>query len=594
MPTNNSINTGWLGTLSDVELGTDTTKLLAPSTFTGYMGLLDFTGFVSWAAGGPYYNVATLGTFKLLVGGTGYIKGKLITWVAQNYVGMVAGNCYYIYIDSSGTIGASTTRTDALFTDNIVLYECLRDSTPVTNVQISVKENHPYNYPATTSNYEHDNIGTLIENNSQGANITLNGTQKIQINGADVLSDHGLETTIPDSASTGVTFNKVYTLAGGKWATYTSTDTFTGHWNNAGTVTALSANKYAVYTLYVSKDNLNTTTPVYFAVLDTSQYSNLTSANNAIAAGSTSKSTNELQQLELCQLGYIIYSQASNSINSVIIAKTTLRSSTSTAGANQASLINVNTSTFTGWLGASDTTVQQSLNDLDQVLIGGTSGYPVVSNGGTSKPTYQQLSLTAGVTGVLPIVNGGTNASAMTTTDGVVYYDGTRLVTTTAGTATQVLTSNGAGVAPTFQSPASSPILTKKITLTSAQIKLLFGTPITIVSAQGANTIIVPISATSKFLYGGSNVFTGGAGIYVNYSGTMSTSLSANLFSATIMTGSVSKFSTSPAAVVSAQSVGYMDNVDLVVQTGGPNFGGNAANDNSIIIYLTYYVATLT
>lgn len=52
------------------------------------------------------------------------------------------------------------------------------------------------------------------------------------------------------------------------------------------------------------------------------------------------------------------------------------------------------------------------------------------------------------------IANGGTNASSMTTTDGVVYYDGTRLVTTTAGTAAQVLTSNGAGVAPTFQAAA--------------------------------------------------------------------------------------------------------------------------------------------
>jgi hypothetical protein len=51
----------------------------------------------------------------------------------------------------------------------------------------------------------------------------------------------------------------------------------------------------------------------------------------------------------------------------------------------------------------------------------------------------------------MPIIEGGTNATTMATTDGVVYYDGTRLVTTAVGTATQVLTSNGAGVAPTFQ-----------------------------------------------------------------------------------------------------------------------------------------------
>ena len=81
----------------------------------------------------------------------------------------------------------------------------------------------------------------------------------------------------------------------------------------------------------------------------------------------------------------------------------------------------------------------------------GTANYVLTSNGAGNAPTFQQTSLTAGVTGVLPIANGGTNASSMTTTDGVVYYDGTRLVTTTAGTSTQVLTSNGAGVAPTFQ-----------------------------------------------------------------------------------------------------------------------------------------------
>jgi hypothetical protein len=57
----------------------------------------------------------------------------------------------------------------------------------------------------------------------------------------------------------------------------------------------------------------------------------------------------------------------------------------------------------------------------------------------------------------LPIARGGTNATSMATADGVVYYDGTRLVTTTAGTATYVLTSNGAGMAPTYQASGSSP-----------------------------------------------------------------------------------------------------------------------------------------
>ena len=60
----------------------------------------------------------------------------------------------------------------------------------------------------------------------------------------------------------------------------------------------------------------------------------------------------------------------------------------------------------------------------------------------------------------IAIANGGTNATSMTNTDGVVYYDGTRLVTTTVGTSGQILTSNGAGVAPSFQAAGSSGITT--------------------------------------------------------------------------------------------------------------------------------------
>jgi len=50
-----------------------------------------------------------------------------------------------------------------------------------------------------------------------------------------------------------------------------------------------------------------------------------------------------------------------------------------------------------------------------------------------------------------PVIEGGTNATSMTNTDGVVFFNGTSLATTAVGTATHVLTSNGAGNAPTFQ-----------------------------------------------------------------------------------------------------------------------------------------------
>jgi len=73
-------------------------------------------------------------------------------------------------------------------------------------------------------------------------------------------------------------------------------------------------------------------------------------------------------------------------------------------------------------------------------------------------------------TSPLPIEEGGTNAVTMGTTDGVVYYDGTSLVTTSAGTANQVLTSNGAGVAPTYQAGAGMVLLSTQTAANSASL----------------------------------------------------------------------------------------------------------------------------
>ena len=338
------------------------------------------TGFYSWAAAGPYFDDTTLGTFKLLVGGTGYIQGKRVTWIAQDYTGMTAGNTYFIYIDSTGTIGDATSHLDANYANYIILFECLRDSTPVTNNQVTVAENHPYAFQVGPSNYLHDVVGPVIENNNNGANITLNGTQGIQINGADVLSDHGLNTTIPDSSATAVTFIKMYTTAAGKWARQNATTTFTGFWNNAGTPTALSAGNFGVYTLYVGKSNLNSTTPLYFAVLDTAQYANQGAANTAIANGTPAKATNELASLELAQLGYITYRQSTAAITSVVISKSTLRQTLSTGGTNQASLVTTNVTNFNGVLSSSDTNVQAALETIDEYR-GGLFRQTATANG---------------------------------------------------------------------------------------------------------------------------------------------------------------------------------------------------------------------
>lgn len=356
------------------------------------------TGFATWGGSGAYFDDTTLGSFTILRPGTGYINTTPISWTApQTITGLTAGNCYYIYINSAGTIQKTNAFSDSLFANNIVLFECLRDSTPITNNQITVVENHSYNFEVQPSVYLHDIIGPVIQNTANGANITLNGTQKIQINGADVLSDHGLETIIPDSGGVAETFRKMYTLASGKWATYTSTDTFSGHYNNAGTVTALTSGRFAVYTLYCSKDSLNSSIPFYFAVLDTSQYTSLASANTAISNGTPAKASAELYGLEVCQLGYIIFRQSTNAIVQVTISKQTLKQTFSTGGTNTAALVNTNTTSFDGILSASDTNVQAALDTIDEwgkgataysVLIGAGVNTPITAAGPALTPTF--------------------------------------------------------------------------------------------------------------------------------------------------------------------------------------------------------------
>jgi hypothetical protein len=111
------------------------------------------------------------------------------------------------------------------------------------------------------------------------------------------------------------------------------------------------------------------------------------------------------------------------------------------------------------------------------------------------------LPLTTGVTGTLPIANGGTNSTATATAGGVGYGTGTAHAYTSAGTSGQVLTSAGSS-APTWSSPASG--LTLITTLTASNSASLTFTNTSITSTYDIYLFVI---SSLKAAAGNSNLF---------------------------------------------------------------------------------------
>ena len=209
-------------------------------------------------------------------------------------------------------------------------------------------------------------------------------------------------------------------------------------------------------------------------------------------------------------------------------------------------------------------------------LAKNTNATRYLSNTGASNnPAWAQVNLANGVTGNLPVanLNSGTSASSSTFWRG----DGT-------------WASAGAG------------LQLASVVLTSAQVKALNATPITLVAAQGAGTVIVPAGTiVCKKFYGGSNVWVGGASqtIELVYGSTSTTGITLqSVVGSTQITNTNTQY-TFPLKDDDFGAGGLIlaadcENLGIFVKNPiGTEISGNAANDNTISIVMPYYVVTL-
>lgn len=113
------------------------------------------------------------------------------------------------------------------------------------------------------------------------------------------------------------------------------------------------------------------------------------------------------------------------------------------------------------------------------------TGNALISGGVATASTWGKIGLTTHITGTLPVANGGTNLTTYTVGDLIYASATTTLARLAASTSGLVLTSNGAGVAPSWG--PSIVFQTTTVTLTDAQVKALPTTPVTLLAAPGAN-----------------------------------------------------------------------------------------------------------
>lgn len=274
------------------------------------------TGFVKWDVQTGNCHSISGSTFNIIKSGYGRINGTRVNFEPQSIVFPATYGVVFAKINSSGTL---VTGGDINFDTEFPLYYLF---VGVSGTYYVAWEAHNYSFDREPSTYLHKTIGVVIA--GTGGNVAIGGTTgHVAISGPAELLDHGLTANINDTAGVGVTWIQDYKNASGQWALNSLSQVLQPSYNLNNTVTALTAGKFGVYRLYATKQDGNTDTARYVAIMDSHQYNNQGAAQTAINQGTVDIADGALITVEIAQLGFAIVN-ASGVIVSTTVAKQTL------------------------------------------------------------------------------------------------------------------------------------------------------------------------------------------------------------------------------------------------------------------------------
>jgi len=133
------------------------------------------------------------------------------------------------------------------------------------------------------------------------------------------------------------------------------------------------------------------------------------------------------------------------------------------------------------------------------------------------------------------------------------------------------------------------------VVVTNAEIIALRATPKTLVAAQGAGTMIELVSATLQLNYGGTNVFTESSdNMIINYVDASGVAATGAIEGTGFIDATADAFTTVLAIPVVNGTTAQVVNTPLILDnTGNGEYAGNAAEDNTMSVFVAYRVHTV-